>query len=252
MRRLLFATTTLLLLAGCNSGTSPTSEPAKPALTDLKIEDTTVGTGATAKNGDTLFMQYTGKLANGTVFDSTDKHGGAPFSFTLGAGAVIKGWDQGLLGMKEGGKRTLSIPAKLGYGAQDKGDIPPNSDLFFDVKLIKVMTAEDASTVKIKILKSGKGRALKDGDVVGVMYTGKLLDGTQFDSNEKPGGKPLVVHIGNGEVVTGFEETLRNMHYGDRVEATIPPQFGYGQQGHPPAIPPASFLVFDIEVPAKK
>lgn len=248
MRRLVFATATLILLAGCNSSTPTATGGTKPPLTDLKITDSVVGTGTAARNGDTLFMQYSGSLGDGTVFDSTEKHGGAPFSFVLGQGSVIKGWDQGLVGMKEGGKRSLGIPPKLGYGEKGQGDIPPNADLYFDVKLVKVMSPDDASTVKIKVLKSGKGRALKDGDTVNVRYTGKLIDGTLFDSNEKLGDKPLVVHIGKGEVVSGFEESLRNMHIGDRIEATIPPQYGYGPQGHPPAIPPSSYLFFDIEV----
>jgi FKBP-type peptidyl-prolyl cis-trans isomerase len=105
----------------------------------MKIEDVVVGTGDTAENGDTLSMKYTGKLENGAEFDSTAKHGDQPFKFPLGAGRVIKGWDQGILGMKVGGKRKLTIPPELGYGARGAGDrIPPNSTLVFDVELVGV------------------------------------------------------------------------------------------------------------------
>jgi peptidylprolyl isomerase len=103
----------------------------------VKIEDTQVGTGAAAKDGDQLVVNYTGKLADGTVFDSSV--GKTPFEFVLGGGQVILGWDAGLVGMKVGGKRTLTIPPSLGYGAQGAGDkIPPNATLVFDIELISI------------------------------------------------------------------------------------------------------------------
>lgn len=95
-----------------------------------------------AKNGDILVMNYTGRLTNGTVFDSNvdPKFGHVqPFEFKLGAGMVIKGWDEGLVGMKVGEKKTLNIPAEKGYGARGAGaHIPPNSDLIFDVELVGI------------------------------------------------------------------------------------------------------------------
>ena len=109
------------------------------AATALVVQDTAVGTGATAQAGDYITVNYTGKLANGSVFDSSV--GKAPFAFTLGSGMVIPGWDQGLVGMKVGGKRTLIIPPSLGYGAQDYGPIPGNSTLTFDVELLSVTPA---------------------------------------------------------------------------------------------------------------
>lgn len=104
----------------------------------LKVEDVVVGTGKEAKSGDTVSMQYTGTLTNGTKFDSSyDRN--EPFTFTLGVGQVIKGWDLGVAGMKEGGKRKLTIPPALGYGATGAGGvIPPNATLLFDVELVKV------------------------------------------------------------------------------------------------------------------
>ena len=87
-----------------------------------------------AKNGDTLFVIYTGKLTNGTVFDSNA--GGRLFRFNLGEGSVIKGWDQGLLGMQVGEKRQIIIPPSLGYGPTAHGSIPANSTLTFDIELV--------------------------------------------------------------------------------------------------------------------
>jgi FKBP-type peptidyl-prolyl cis-trans isomerase len=105
----------------------------------LDIKTTQQGTGAAVKAGDTVDVKYTGKLTDGTVFDSTDKHGGQPFSFTVGGGQVIKGWDQGLLGMKVGEKRTLTIPGDLAYGPQGiPGVIPPNATLIFDIELVSI------------------------------------------------------------------------------------------------------------------
>ena len=106
---------------------------------DLVVKDLKVGTGKEAKKGDTVSVQYVGSLYhNNVVFDNSwDK--GQPFSFPLGQGQVIQGWDKGVEGMKVGGRRQLHIPAKLGYGDQGAGNaIPPNADLVFDVALLNV------------------------------------------------------------------------------------------------------------------
>lgn len=113
--------------------------PPPPAPTKLEIEDVKVGTGREAKTGDTVHVQYTGTLMNGTKFDSSYDHGGDPFKFTLGQGQVIKGWDQGVPGMKVGGKRKLKIPPDLGYGANGSPPkIPPNAGLIFDIELVSI------------------------------------------------------------------------------------------------------------------
>jgi FKBP-type peptidyl-prolyl cis-trans isomerase FkpA len=104
----------------------------------LKYTDDTVGTGTVATAGKTAVVHYTGWLLDGTKFDSSvDRN--QPFSFPLGAGQVIKGWDEGVQGMKVGGKRTLIIPPSLGYGARGAGNvIPPNATLKFEVQLLDV------------------------------------------------------------------------------------------------------------------
>lgn len=102
----------------------------------LQYIDLKVGTGATAKAGQTVTVHYTGWLENGKKFDSSVDRG-QPFSFPLGAGRVIKGWDEGVQGMKVGGKRKLIIPSNLGYGARGAGGaIPPNATLIFEVELL--------------------------------------------------------------------------------------------------------------------
>lgn len=120
--------------------TTPTTMPTETTpITQLMMKDEVVGTGAAAAAGDSVTVNYVGSLTNGTVFDASANHGTAGFTFNLGAGQVIKGWDQGIVGMKEGGKRKLLIPADLAYGSQAVGDvIPANSALVFEVELLKV------------------------------------------------------------------------------------------------------------------
>lgn len=116
----------------------PTKVDGKPKTTTsgLQYWDVKVGTGATAAAGKTVKVHYTGWLTDGKKFDSSLDRG-QPFGFSLGAGQVIKGWDEGVAGMKVGGKRQLRIPPELGYGARGAGNvIPPNATLIFDVELL--------------------------------------------------------------------------------------------------------------------
>src|SRR5580704_6718502 len=133
------------LASGCGKTNTPsTSGPTKvegpPTTTSsgLQYWDVAVGTGATATPGNTVSVHYTGWLTTGEKFDSS-RDRNQPFSFPLGAGQVIKGWDEGVAGMKVGGQRQLRIPPQLGYGAAGApGAIPPNATLIFDVELLAV------------------------------------------------------------------------------------------------------------------
>jgi len=121
--------------------TDQTTPPTTMPIEDngqLQITDMVVGSGTAATAGDRVTVNYVGTFPDGTVFDASANHSSTGFPFVLGTGSVIKGWDQGVAGMKVGGKRRLIVPATLGYGAQDYGPIPGNSTLVFEVELLKI------------------------------------------------------------------------------------------------------------------
>ncbi len=125
-------------VAATPTGTIAKKEGENKSMDQLKIEDIKVGTGDEAVKGKKVTVNYLGTLTNGTKFDSSYDRG-TPFTFNLGAGQVIKGWDMGVAGMKVGGKRRLTIPSSLGYGERGAGnDIPPGATLVFEVELLKI------------------------------------------------------------------------------------------------------------------
>lgn len=124
-----------------SSGSTPSSQAsaasAAPLPAGLVVQDETVGTGPAAAVGDRVSVHYTGWLTDGTKFDSSiDRN--TPLQFTLGNGEVIEGWDKGVVGMKVGGKRKLTIPPELAYGSAGRGPIPPDATLVFEITLLKI------------------------------------------------------------------------------------------------------------------
>ena len=126
----------LVGLAACGGGDGGDGGSVTGA-TQITSQDVTVGTGATAVNGDVVTVNYVLTLTNGTVVDSSIARG-APFTFQIGAGAVIPGFEQGVLGMRVGGKRRISVPPSLGYGSQARQGIPANSTLLFEIDLLSI------------------------------------------------------------------------------------------------------------------
>jgi FKBP-type peptidyl-prolyl cis-trans isomerase len=245
----------LFSLAGCGDGQPKTPEqaikqdqkeaPKGPVVSELKVEDTKVGTGATAAAGDTLTMEYVGTLGDGKEFDSSKKSGRA-FSFVLGRGEVIKGWDQGLVGMKVGGKRKLSIPFALAYGEEGRGTIPPRADLFFDVELVDIIKAGEEDLVTTKVLKPGQGRAAKKGDTVSVHYRAKTLDGKVFEDTRNL-RKAATFTIGADRTMAGLEYGVIGMKKGATWQLRIPPKVG-AQQLTMAMVPPNATIVLDVEM----
>ena len=138
----------LIGLSACSKAVEEPKEEYKPSVAKplppgpdkLQIRDEVVGQGQEAKTGDEVAVQYTGTLMDGKKFDSSRDRNNEPFKFKLGQGQVIKGWDQGVVGMKVGGKRQLTIPSDLGYGEKGSGPmIPAHAGLKFDVELVEII-----------------------------------------------------------------------------------------------------------------
>jgi len=250
-----------LLLTGCGNTTTTAS--------GLEITDTKVGTGVAVKNGDTVEVDYTGWLytngKQGTQFDSSLQTGREPLAFKVGDGSLIKGWEEGIVGMKVGGERTLILPPDLAYGAQGAGNgvIPANATLKFTLKLLSIngkptvapRTEEGKAAANAKVditdTKVGDGAEVKSGDKVTVDYTGWLyVDGnktTKFDSSVDR-GQPFQTQIGVGAVIAGWDQGIVGMKVGGERTLIIPPELAYGSQGSGSAIPPNSTLCFDVKL----
>jgi len=233
----------------------------------IAVSDYVLGEGAEAVKGGDVEVHYTGYLTDGMVFDSSRPRN-RPFSFELGAGRVIKGWDEGVAGMKVGGKRKLVIPAKLGYAERRAGKIPPNSTLIFTIELLSFtpplpppqpLTAFDGKALATKKLdkglvvadhKLGEGAEAKSGDTVSVHYRGTLKDGTEFDSSlTRP--KPLVFALGAGRVIKGWDLGIEGMKVGGLRKLSIPAELAYGERARG-KIPANADLTFTVELMAVK
>jgi peptidylprolyl isomerase len=227
----------------------------------LTYEILSKGTGKAPIKGGKVTVHYTGKLTNDTVFDSSVKRG-QPFSFKLGVGQVIKGWDEGIALLHVGDKARFTIPSNLGYGERGAGAIPPNSTLIFDVELLESKdpfvpvpydvkgkdTVKTASGLQmIKILSNNEGTKAENGKNVEVHYTGYLTDGKVFDSSLER-EKPIQFPLGQGYVIKGWDEGISLLKTGEKARFIIPYNIAYGDAGRPPVIPAKANLIFDVEL----
>jgi len=234
----------------------------KQTESGLQYEILKKGNGIKPETADKVYVHYVGKLMNDTIFDSSYKRG-APFSFNLGEGRVIRGWDEGIALLNEGDSAILIIPPQLGYGNTQVGNIPPNSTLKFYVKLVKVEKAPQVKPYNIEgkekeVTESGltiihveKNKENKiypqAGDNVEVHYTGYLEDGKIFDSSVRR-GEPIIFTIGKGQVIKGWDEGISRLTVGEKARLIIPYNLAYGENGYPPVIPPKANLTFDVEL----
>ena len=238
--------------------------PAK-APTELVTTDLTDGTGTAAVDGDTLIVHYIGvRTANCVEFDNSYDRG-APLSVTIGAGQVIKGWDQGLAGMKAGGRRQLDIPAALAYG-----DAPPSTDviqpgdaLTFVVDAVAIIAKPDPADIpNITVpptpnqtdqtftdLIVGDGAGIEPGQTVAVQLLAfSASDGKQLDSSWET-GSPLTFVPGDAKLPPGIEKAVEGMKVGGRRQVDIPFARAFGEAGNADLGLPAStdlIMVLDL------
>jgi peptidylprolyl isomerase len=229
----------------------------------LQYYITEEGDGRSPETGEVVSVHYTGYLADGTQFDSS-VDGGQPFSFAIGQGLVIPGWDEGIALLKVGDKGRIILPPELGYGPAGAGGgiIPPDATLVFDVELIDIrpgspdspneVSEEDYTTTESGLqyfdLVEGDGETAAAGMQVSVHYTGWLTDGTKFDSSLDR-GTPLAFVLGNGSVIAGWDEGVTGMKVGGVRQLYIPADLAYGETGAGGGtIPPDAVLIFEVEL----
>jgi FKBP-type peptidyl-prolyl cis-trans isomerase len=247
------------------------------------------GTGLSAATSDYVMLEYTAQLIDGRIFDTTDealalRKGIFKAEALYGPSKVklealsLKGIEEALLLMKEGGEARLIIPSSLAYGGSQTSNVPAFSTLIYDIKLVKVIKDPEAyelqeiedylalyqDSLHLEIqtfvhevlevsyewyyieLLPGEGDSIPDGSTLQVFYDGKLVDGRQFDSNF--GRAALSVTLGTNQVVTGFELGLKEMKEKGKARIIMPSSLGYGVPGSGNKIPPYSPLVFDVFV----
>lgn len=227
---------------------------------DLQYQVLRPGSGDPVKAGQLVRVHYTGWLADSTRFDSSrDRE--QPLEFALGAGQVIAGWDQGIVGMQVGELRRLVVPANLGYGDKSVGPIPANSTLIFEVELMGADKALDPDVLPADLTKrpwkmlqqgldvfdekTGAGSEARPGVKVVVHYSGWLANGSKFGSS-KDLGKPIDGMLGAGKFIKGWEKGLEGLQPGTVRWLRIAPSLAYGSAALA-RIPPNSTLIFRVE-----
>jgi peptidylprolyl isomerase len=263
MKKLVF-----VLLALATGILNAQQKPTSQKITNPQTVKTASGLEYTIKEkgngkkplvGDKVVVHYTGRLTNDTVFDSSVNKG-KPFTFKLGVGQVIKGWDEAFQLLQVGDKATIKFGYELGYGERGAGAIPPKATLIFDVELLDVIeaprqwvatgkdTVKLAGGVKYLLIKGNKTGEQVVGDAkVTLHYSGFFTDGKPFDSSVER-GQPFSVKLGKAMVLKSLEDVLVHLRKGEKAKVFIPYDLAYGEAGHPPIIPPKSDLIFDIEV----
>jgi peptidylprolyl isomerase len=238
----------------------PSELPTKLVVTDL-----TEGTGDPAEMGDTVVVDYVGvRSVDGTEFDNS-YDAGEPFPVTLGETSVIQGWTDGLVGVKQGGRRQLDIPTDLAYGDSPSGDIiQPGDALTFvvdvvavigvsdpaDAPAITVEAAENQEEMSTEDLVVGDGDVVQAGQTVAIQLIAFRADtGEQIASTWEDGGTPFQFVLGNGEVLPGIELALEGMAVGGRRQAMVPFLMAYGDTGNGDlGLPAATDMVLVIDL----
>lgn len=270
MKKNILAAVLLLLIAGCSNEPDVIKNESGLSYVDEKT-----GEGREVKDGDLVVIHFTVWKLN----DSTDIFGdwqndstknsfriassyesNQTMKYIVGSEQFVKGSDEGFIGLKSGGKRTIIIPSELAYGQEGFGPIPPNTSIKLLVEVLEVkepivavmwdvdstLYKETESGLKYAIIQEGDGPAVVKGNIVSVHYSGFLSDGTLFDSSVER-DEPFSLLAGMGQVIPGWDEGLALLKQGSKARLIIPPALGYGDRDLG-VIPPNSTLIFDIEM----
>ncbi|XP_072502553.1 peptidyl-prolyl cis-trans isomerase FKBP10 isoform X2 [Notamacropus eugenii] len=202
------------------------------------------------QDSDFVRYHYNGTLLDGTAFDSSYSRS-STYDTYVGSGWLIKGMDQGLLGMCPGEKRKIIIPPFLAYGEKGYGTvIPPQASLVFHVLLIDVHNPKDSVQLETLLLPPGCGRKAVAGDFMRYHYNGSLMDGTIFDSRHDY-GEPQEATLGANKVIEGLNTGLQGMCVGERRQLIIPPHLGHGENGAR-GVPGSAVLLFEVELVSRE
>ncbi|XP_048416417.1 peptidyl-prolyl cis-trans isomerase FKBP10-like [Stegostoma tigrinum] len=201
----------------------------------------------TVQSSDYVRYHYNGTLLNGTLFDSSHNRM-STYDTYVGIGWLIKGMDEGLLGMCVGERRMIIIPPFLAYGETGYGsDIPPQASLVFDTLLLDLHNQNDTVSIEKLAVPEPCTRQIETGDFIRYHYNGTLLDGTFFDSSYSR-NHTYDTYIGMGYVISGIDQGLLGACMGEMRRVIIPPHLAYGQDGVANKIPPSAVLVFDVHI----
>ncbi|XP_032353992.1 peptidyl-prolyl cis-trans isomerase FKBP10 [Camelus ferus] len=199
------------------------------------------------QDSDFVRYHYNGTLLDGTAFDNSYSKGGT-YDTYVGSGWLIKGMDQGLLGMCPGERRKIIIPPFLAYGEKGYGTvIPSQASLVFHVLLIDVHNPKDTIQLETLELPPGCVRRAVAGDFMRYHYNGSLMDGTLFDSSYSR-NHTYNTYVGQGYIIPGMDQGLQGSCMGERRRITIPPHLAYGENGTGDKIPGSAVLIFDVHV----
>ncbi|MFY0653627.1 MAG: FKBP-type peptidyl-prolyl cis-trans isomerase [Cyclobacteriaceae bacterium] len=236
--------------------------------TSLRYIITEVGTGEDILVQDIVSVHYEGRYLDGRAFDSSYDRG-EPLTYNFGIGAVVPGFDEGVLRIGDGGKGTIIVPSYLAYGASGYGDIAPNEILVFDMEVLsdaQILETENEAIdeyisensltglsttqtgLRYIITTPGEGDNAMAGNTVECRYEGRFLDGNIFDNN---GGVVLIYNVGDTEVISGWNEGVSLLNKGAKATFILPSSLAYGRLGNSRGsvpIPANTVVLFDIEI----
>jgi peptidylprolyl isomerase len=227
----------------------------------LQYAEMKAGSGRPLESGQLAICHYVLHLDTGEMIDTSRTPTRRPFRFVVGTQAVIKGWDEGLLGMRRGQSRRMRIPPELGYGeAGIESVIPPNATLWFDVELLGITitsmflqdekVTKSSSGLQFADVMEGKGTSAQDGKLVSLHYQLFNNGGKQLESSFSAGA-PLVFKLGSTAVVKGFAEGIVGMKPGGIRKLKVPAQLAYGEQGNT-LVKPGETIWFIVDMVSVK